>query len=186
MANPLYGQNKYDDDAQFAANVANLWKSVIVDSGWSANVVVTAGTGGTVTVSQPDSTILKDLYVILDGTWTTHASNDLDFDLGSSAKGGQYIDEKAIYDNAGASVTLPTGVPFPCVIDGQGAAVGAMLASTGYTNELFTPVTSFVNSSGSARTLHVSLIPNTGAMAAMTSAKFKAVAVFGKTSDFNL
>tara|TARA_R100000234_G_C4977889_1_gene169332 strand:+ start:82 stop:642 length:561 start_codon:yes stop_codon:yes gene_type:complete len=186
MANPMYGQNKYDDDAQFAANEANLWKSEVVDSGLSADVVVTAGTGGTVTVSQPDGTILKDLYVILEGTWTTHASNDLDFDLGSSAKGGQYIDEKAIYDNAGASVTLPTGVPFPCVINSQGAAVGDMITSTGYTNEVFTPAASFVNSSGAARTLHVSLIPNTGNMAAMTNAKFKAIAVFGKTTDFNL
>ena len=187
MANPMYGQNKYDDDAQIAATEANKHKSVVVDSDWSANVVVTAGTGGTVEISQPDNSVLWELYVVLDGVWTTHASNDLDFDLGSTAKGGQYIDEAAIYDNAGASVTLPTSLPIPVMIGGQGAAADEYkYVSHGYANEAFTIAASLVNTSGSARTMHASLIPNTGAMTTMTNAKFKAVAVFRKTADFML
>ena len=185
MANPMYGQNKYDTDAQTAADNANVWKPTVVESSLSAACAVTAGEGVTVTVSQPDKTVLLDLYVILVGTWTTHASNDLDFDLGSGAKGGQYIDEKAIYDNAGASVTLVTNVPIQVIVDGKGAAANEYkFASTGYAAEEMTLAASLVNTSGSARTLHASLIPNTGALAAATNAKFKVVAVFGST-DMN-
>jgi len=185
MANPMYGQNKYDDDAQIAANVANVWKPTIVDSGWSAECAVTADTGVTVTVSQPDKSVLLDLYVILSGTWTTHATNDLDFDLGSAAKGGQYIDEKAIYDNAGASVTLVANSPIPIIVNGLAAGASEyQYTSTGYASEAMALASSLVNVSGAARTLHASLIPKTGALVAATDAKFKVVAVFGD-NDMN-
>ena len=119
--------------------------------------------------------------ITVTGEFTSSLIPDLNetFDLGSTAKGSQYIADKALYDNAGSSVTLPSGVPFACINNGEGAAVGKMLGYTGYTNELFANILSLANVSGSARTLHASLIPETGAMVAMTDAQFKAVAVFG-------
>ena len=179
MANPMYGQNKYDGEAQIAANIANVTHSVVVESSWSA-VTVTAATATTVTLTQPAESMLLDCYVVFDGATVVDDTNgdDLDFDLGTSANGGQLIDGKALYDNAGAALTMPKNVPLPVIKNGCGAIVGDMLGYLGLTNEAMTIAGSLYSSA--ARTLHASLIPIADALDAGGS--FKVICVFADCS----
>ncbi len=179
MANPMYGQNKYDGEAQLAANIANVKHAVIVESAWSP-ITVTAATATTVTLTQPAKSMLLDCYVVFDGGTIVDDTNgdDLDFDLGTSANGGQLIDGKALYDNAGAALTIPGNVPIPVIKDGKGAIVGDMLGYFGLTNEAMTIAGQLYSSA--ARTLHASLIPIADALDAGGS--FKVICVFADAS----
>tara|TARA_R100000458_G_C8141247_1_gene152342 strand:+ start:65 stop:619 length:555 start_codon:yes stop_codon:yes gene_type:complete len=179
MANPMYGQNKYDGEAQLAANEANIHHKVVVESAWSA-ITVTAATATTVTVTQPAKSMLLDCYVVFDGLTVVDNTNgdDLDFDLGTSANGGQLVDGQALYDNGGAALTMPANVAIPVIKDGKGAAVGDMLGYFGLTNEAMT-ISGQLYSSAS-RTLHASLIPIADALDAGGS--FKVVCVFADAS----
>ena len=179
MANPLYGQNKYDGEAQLAADIANVHHAVIVESAWSA-ITITSDTATTVTLTQPATSMLLDCYVVFAGTTTVDgdSGDDLDFDLGTTANGGQLVDGKALYDNAGANLTLPTNVAIPTIKDGKGAIVGDMLGYFGLTNEAMTIAGQLYSSA--ARTLHASLIPTNSAFDAVGS--FKVICVFADCS----
>ena len=180
MANPMYGQNKYDNEAQLAANIANVHHAVIVESAWS-DITVTAATATTVTIAQPATSMLLDCYVVFKGTTTVDdtSGDDLDFDLGTSANGGQLVDGKALYDNGGAALTLPTDIAIPVIIDGKGAIVGDMLGYFGLTNEAMTIAGQLYSSA--ARTLHASLIPIADALDA--GGAFKVICVFADGSQ---
>ena len=179
MAHALYGQEKYGADAQIAANASRVHNVVVKESAWSA-ITVTAATATTVTVTQPAKSMLLDCYVVFQGTTTVDdtSGDDVDFDLGTSANGGQLVDGKALYDNGGAALTMPTDVAIPVIKDGKGAAVGDMLGYFGLTNEAMTIAAQLYSSA--ERTLHASLIPIADALDA--GGAFKVIMVFADAS----
>jgi hypothetical protein len=69
----------------------------------TGTIAVTHSTNVDVSFTQPADTSIKDIIAIAAGNIVTGGSSgdDLDFDLGTSAGGGQIIDEKAILDDGG-------------------------------------------------------------------------------------
>jgi len=124
--------------------------------------------------------MLLDCYVVFNGTTTVDNTNgdDLDFDLGTTANGGELVDGKALYDNGGAALTMPTNIAIPVIKDGKGAAIGDMLGYFGLTNEAMTIAGQLYSSA--ERTLHASLIPIADALDA--GGAFKVICVFADGS----
>jgi hypothetical protein len=125
----------------------------------TGTIAVTHSTNVDVSFTQPADTSIKDIIAIAAGNIVTGGSSgdDLDFDLGTSAGGGQIIDEKAILDDGGSAVTLAANSPIAIVSNGVGAAANefARVGGGPATNEAIT----FAGTSYSAseRTLHIRL-----------------------------
>ena len=79
----------------------------------TGTIAVTADTNTDVSFTQPADTIIRNLIAIPAGNIVTAGASgdDVDFDLGTSAGGGQIIDQKAILDDGGSAVTWTANAP---------------------------------------------------------------------------
>ena len=169
MANPVInirdtGRNsaKTADVRGLADNSVNSWTSAT-----TGTIAVTADATYDVSFTQPADTIIRSLIAIPAGNIVTAGASgdDVDFDLGTAAGGGQVIDEKAILDDGGAAVTWTANVPLYIIQNSHGHAANAFVG-TGVTAGVFGgPATSeavviaATLYSAAARTLHARLKP---------------------------
>ena len=107
-------------------NVVHSWTS-----GTTGTIAVTAAETYDVTLTQPADTIIRNLIAIPAGNIVTAGASgdDVDFDLGTSAGGGQLIDEKAILDDGGSAVTWTANVPLYIIQNSHGHAANAFVGT---------------------------------------------------------
>ena len=127
----------------------------------TGTIAVTADATYDVSFTQPAGTSIKNLIMIAAGNLVTAGASgdDIDFDLGTSAGGGQIIDEKAIADDGGSAVTIAANTPLFIIENGIPAAANKFANMSGgpATSEAMTLAASL--SSSSERTLHIRLKP---------------------------
>ena len=133
MANPVFsirdtGRNSANknDVREVAANLMHSWTSAT-----TGTIAVTAAANTDVSFTQPADTIIRNLIAIPAGNIVTAGASgdDVDFDLGTAAGGGQIIDEKAILDDGGAAVTWTANVPLYIIQDSHGHAANAFVGT---------------------------------------------------------
>ena len=151
-------------------------------------IPVTAAAVTTVEIEQPAGTILKDLWAIPAGNIVTAGASgdDVDFDLGTSAYGGQLVDEEAILNDGGSVVTWAANAPLRLISNSNGHAANAFLStSVEDAGVIGGPATSEAIAiaatlySASARTLYASLNPLANNLTtAATTVKYIAVFMY--------
>ena len=151
-------------------------------------IPVTAAAVTTVEIEQPAGTILKDLWAIPAGNIVTAGASgdDVDFDLGTSAYGGQLVDEEAILNDGGSAVTWAANAPLRLISNSNGHAANAFLStSVEDAGVIGGPATSEAIAiaatlySASARTLYASLKPLANNLTtAATTVKYIAVFMY--------
>ena len=167
MANPVYnvrdtGRNsaKTADVREIADNLVHSWTSVT-----TGTIAVTHSTNVDVSFTQPADTIIRNLIAIPAGNIVTGGSSgdDLDFDLGTSAGGGQIIDEKAILDDGGSAVTWTANAPLYIIQNSHGHAANQFVSTSTTAGVVGGPATSEAIViagtlyTSAARTLHARL-----------------------------
>ena len=142
---------------EFAETIGSGIK-LTAKSATSATIAVTDDTDYAVpAISQPANTTIKDIIFIPQGNIVTAGSsgNDLQFEVGTAASGGQLIALTDLLADGGSPVTATANVPLYVVSDGIGVAANAF-ARTGAgpaTNEAVDPAATFF--SAAARDIHV-------------------------------
>jgi len=167
MANPVYnvrdtGRNsaRTADVREIAENIVTSWTSVT-----TGTIAVTHSTNVDVSFTQPADTIIRNLIAIPAGNIVTGGSSgdDLDFDLGTSAGGGQIIDEKAILDDGGSAVTWTANAPLYIIQNSHGHAANQFVSTSTTAGVVGGPATSEAIViagtlyTSAARTLHARL-----------------------------
>ena len=107
-------------------------------------IAVTHSTNVDVSFTQPAGTIIRNLIAIPAGNIVTGGSSgdDLDFDLGTSAGGGQIIDEKAILDEGGSAVTWTANAPLYIIQNSHGHAANQFVSTSTTAGVVGGPATS--------------------------------------------
>ena len=169
MANPVInirdtGRNsaKTADVRGLADNSVNSWTSAT-----TGTIAVTADATYDVSFTQPADTIIRSLIAIPAGNIVTAGASgdDVDFDLGTAAGGGQLIDEKAILDDGGSAVTWTANVPLYIIQNSHGHAANAFVGTGVTAGVVGGPATSeaiviaATLYSAAARTLYARLKP---------------------------
>ena len=167
MANPVYnvrdtGRNsaRTADVREIADNLVHSWTSVT-----TGTIAVTHSTNVDVSFTQPADTIIRNLIAIPAGNIVTGGSSgdDLDFDLGTSAGGGQIIDEEAILDDGGSAVTWTANAPLYIIQNSHGHGANAFVSTSVTAGVVGGPATSEAIViagtlyTSAARTLHARL-----------------------------
>ena len=133
MANPVVdirdtGRNsaRTGDVRLLADHMVSSWTSVT-----TGTIAVTAAANTDVSFTQPADTIIRSLVAIPAGNIVTAGASgdDVDFDLGTAAGGGQLIDEKAILDDGGSAVTWTANVPLYIIQNSHGHAANAFVGT---------------------------------------------------------
>jgi len=140
---------------------------IVSKTATSATIAVTDDTDYAVpAISQPAGTFLKDVIFLNAGNVVTAGSsgNDLDFEIGTAASGGQIVALTALLDDGGAAVTWSANTPLFVIRDGMGLAAN-QFATTGVgpkggpaTTEAI--VLAAATYSSAARDLHVNFRAN--------------------------
>ena len=169
MANPVYnirdtGRNsaRTTDVREIADNLLTSWTSVT-----TGTIAVTADATYDVSFTQPADTIIKNLIAIPAGNIVTAGASgdDVDFDLGTAAGGGQIIDEEAILDDGGSAVTWAANAPLYIIQNSHGHAANQFVSTSTTAGVVGGPATSeaiviaATLYSASARTLYARLKP---------------------------
>ena len=169
MANPVYnvrdtGRNsaRTSDVIEIADNIVTSMTSVT-----TGTIAVTADANTDVSFTQPADTIIRNLIAIPAGNIVTAGASgdDVDFDLGTSAGGGQVIDQKAILDDGGSAVTWTANAPLYLIQDSHGHAANQFVSTSTTAGVVGGPATSeaiviaATLYSASARTLYARLTP---------------------------
>ncbi len=169
MANPVIdirdtGRNsaKVSDVRGLSDNSVHSWTSAT-----TGTIAVTADETYDVSFTQPADTIIRNLIAIPAGNIVTAGASgdDVDFDLGTAAGGGQLIDEKAILDDGGSAVTWTANVPLYIIQNSHGHAANAFVGTGVTAGVVGGPATSeaiviaATLYSSSARTLYARLKP---------------------------
>ena len=169
MANPVInirdtGRNSAQtaDVRGLADNSVNSWTSAT-----TGTIAVTADATYDVSFTQPADTIIRSLIAIPAGNIVTAGASgdDVDFDLGTAAGGGQLIDEEAILDDGGAAVTWTANAPLYIIQNSHGHGANAFVGTGVTAGVVGGPATSeaiVIAStlySAAARTLHARLKP---------------------------
>ena len=195
MANPVYnirdtGRNsaRTTDVREVADNLMTSWTS-----GTTGTIAVTADATYDVSLSQPADTIVRNLIAVPAGNIVTAGASgdDVDFDLGTAAGGGQLIDEKAILDDGGSAVTWVANAPLYIIQNSHGHAANAFVGTGVTAGVVGGPATSeaiviaATLYSASARTLYARLKPlaNNLATAATTVTYLVEFLHLGATPD---
>ena len=195
MANPVYnvrdtGRNsaRTSDVREIADNIVTSMTSVT-----TGTIAVTADATYDVSFTQPADTIIRNLIAIPAGNIVTAGASgdDVDFDLGTAAGGGQIIDEKAILDDGGSAVTWTANAPLYIIQNSHGHAANQFVSTATTAGVVGGPATSeaiVIAStlySAAARTLHARLKPlaNNLATAATTVTYLVEFLHLGATPD---
>ena len=136
-------------------------------SATTGTLAVTADATYDVTFTQPADTIIRNLIAIPAGNIVTAGASgdDVDFDLGTSAGGGQIIDEEAILDDGGSAVTWTANAPLYLIQDSHGHGANAFVSTSVTAGVVGGPATSEAIViagtlyTAAARTLHARLTP---------------------------
>jgi hypothetical protein len=120
-------------------NVVHSWTS-----GTTGTIAVTADATYDVTLTQPADTIIRNLIAIPAGNIVTAGASgdDVDFDLGTAAGGGQIIDEEAILDDGGSAVTWTANAPLYLIQDSHGHAANQFVSTSTTAGVVGGPATS--------------------------------------------
>ena len=195
MANPVYnvrdtGRNsaRTTDVREIADNLLTSWTSVT-----TGTIAVTADATYDVSFTQPADTIIRNLIAIPAGNIVTAGASgdDVDFDLGTAAGGGQIIDEEAILDDGGSAVTWAANAPLYIIQNSHGHAANQFVSTSTTAGVVGGPATSeaiviaATLYSASARTLYARLKPlaNNLATAATTVTYLVEFLHLGATPD---
>jgi len=195
MANPVYnvrdtGRNsaRTSDVREIADNIVTSMTSVT-----TGTIAVTADATYDVSFTQPADTIIRNLIAIPAGNIVTAGASgdDVDFDLGTAAGGGQIIDEKAILDDGGSAVTWTANAPLYIIQNSHGHAANQFVSTATTAGVVGGPATSeaiVIAStlySAAARTLYARLKPlaNNLATAATTVTYLVEFLHLGATPD---
>jgi len=169
MASPVInirdtGRNsaRTGDVRGLADNVVTSWTSAT-----TGTIAVTADATYDVSFTQPADTIIRNLIAIPAGNIVTAGASgdDVDFDLGTTAGGGQIIDEEAILDDGGSAVTWSANAPLYIIQDSHGHAANQFVSTATTAGVVGGPATSEAIAiaatlySASARTLYIRLKP---------------------------
>ena len=136
-------------------------------SATTGTIAVTADATYDVTFTPPADTIIRKLIAIPAGNIVTAGASgdDVDFDLGTSAGGGQIIDEEAILDDGGSAVTWTANAPLYLIQDSHGHGANAFVSTSVTAGVVGGPATSEAIViagtlyTAAARTLHARLTP---------------------------
>ena len=130
MANPVYNVRDTGRNSARTGDVREIAENIItsVTSVTTGTIAVTAAATYDVSFTQPADTSIKSLIAFSAGNIVTAGASgdDVDFDLGTAAGGGQIIDEKALLDDGGSAVTLAANTPLFIISDGIPAAANAL------------------------------------------------------------
>ena len=133
MANPVFNIRDTGRNSARSGDVQELADHIITSwtSGTTGTIAVTAAATYDVTLTQPADTIVRSLIAIPAGNIVTAGASgdDVDFDLGTSAGGGQVIDEKAILDDGGSAVTWTANAPLYIIQNSHGHAANAFVGT---------------------------------------------------------
>jgi len=169
MASPVInirdtGRNsaRTGDVRGLADNVVTSWTSAT-----TGTIAVTADATYDVSFTQPADTIIRNLIAIPAGNIVTAGASgdDVDFDLGTAAGGGQIIDEEAILDDGGSAVTWSANAPLYIIQNSHGHAANQFVSTATTAGVVGGPATSEAIAiaatlySASARTLYIRLKP---------------------------
>ena len=169
MANPVFeirntGRNsaRVGDVQELADHICTSWTSAT-----TGTIAVTADATYDVSFTQPADTIIRNLIAIPAGNIVTAGASgdDVDFDLGTAAGGGQIIDEEAILDDGGSAVTWAANAPLYIIQNSHGHAANQFVSTSTTAGVVGGPATSeaIVIAStlytASARTLYARLKP---------------------------
>jgi hypothetical protein len=169
MANPVFnirdtGRNSANknDVREVAANLMHSWTSAT-----TGTIAVTADATYDVSFTQPADTIIRNVIAIPAGNIVTAGASgdDVDIDIGTSAGGGQIVDEKAILDDGGSAVTWTANAPLYIIQDSHGLAANQYVSTAVTAGVVGGPATSeaiVIAStlySASSRTLYIRLKP---------------------------
>ena len=143
-------------------NVVTSWTSAT-----TGTIAVTADATYDVSFTQPADTIIRNLIAIPAGNIVTAGASgdDVDFDLGTAAGGGQIIDEEAILDDGGSAVTWSANAPLYLIQNSHGHAANAFVSTSVTAGVVGGPATSeaiviaATLYTASARTLYARLKP---------------------------
>ena len=167
MANPVFeirntGRNsaRAGDVQELADHICTSWASTT-----TGTIAVTHSQNVDVSFTQPADTIIRNLIAIPAGNIVTagNSGDDVDFDLGTAAGGGQIIDEEAILDDGASAVTWTANAPLYLIQNSHGHAASQFVSTATTAGVVGGPATSeaIVIAStlytASARTLHVRL-----------------------------
>ena len=169
MANPVYNIRDTGRNSARTGDVREIADNMVTSmtSATTGTIAVTADATYDVSFTQPADTIIRNLIAIPAGNIVTAGASgdDVDFDLGTSAGGGQIIDQKAILDDGGAAVTWTANAPLYIIQNSHGHAANAFVGTGVIAGVVGGPATSeaIVIAStlytASARTLHARLKP---------------------------
>jgi hypothetical protein len=164
VTNLVHGSAE-DNGVRFGALGA---QEIISKTAVSATIAVTKDTDYAVpAIEQPAGTFLKDVIFLNAGNIVTAGASgdDLDFEIGTAASGGQIVALTALLDDGGSAVTWTANTPLFVVRDGMGLAAN-QFATTGVgpkggpaTTEAI--VLAGATYSSAARDLHVNFRANT-------------------------
>ena len=163
MSNPVVAIRDTGRNSARTGDVRELADNVITSatSVTTGTIAVTADATYDVSFTQPADTSIKNLIMIANGNLVTAGASgdDIDFDLGTAAGGGQIIDEKAIADDGGSAVTITANTPLYIIENGLPAEANKFANMNGgpATSEAMTLAGSLYSSA--ARTLHIRLKP---------------------------
>ena len=195
MANPVYSIKDTGRNSASTADVRNMASNILTSmtSVTTGTIAVTADATYDVSFTQPADTIIRNLIAIPAGNIVTAGASgdDVDFDLGTSAGGGQIIDEKAILDDGGSAVTWTANAPLYIIQNSHGHAANQFVSTATTAGVVGGPATSeaiVIAStlySAAARTLHARLKPlaNNLATAATTVTYLVEFLHLGATPD---
>ncbi len=169
MANPVFeirntGRNsaRVGDVQELADHICTSWTSAT-----TGTIAVTADATYDVSFTQPADTIIRNLIAIPAGNIVTAGASgdDVDFDLGTAAGGGQIIDEEAILDDGGSAVTWAANAPLYIIQNSHGHAANQFVSTSTTAGVVGGPATSeaiviaATLYTASARTLYARLKP---------------------------
>lgn len=156
--------DKLDGAGAGGKKVSSIKGTVAVTATAAANSDLKLGT-------QPANSSILNLYVIPQDTFTTAGSSgdDLDFNLGTAAGGGQIIDQKALMDDGGAAVNAKEGQVLAIIDNGRPAAANAFSNDGPATSELMALASHGILHTDTARDLHVRFTPLANNLAATGS-----------------
>ena len=169
MANPVFeirntGRNsaRVGDVQELADHICTSWTSAT-----TGTIAVTADATYDVSFTQPADTIIRNLIAIPAGNIVTAGASgdDVDFDLGTAAGGGQIIDEEAILDDGGSAVTWAANAPLYIIQHSHGHAANQFVSTSTTAGVVGGPATSeaiviaATLYTASARTLYARLKP---------------------------
>ena len=167
MANPVYSIKDTGRNSASTADVRDMASNILTSmtSATTGTIAVTHSQNVDVSFTQPADTIIRNLIAIPAGNIVTagNSGDDVDFDLGTAAGGGQIIDEEAILDDGGSAVTWTANAPLYIIQNSHGHAANQFVSTSTTAGVVGGPATSeaIVIAStlytASARTLHARL-----------------------------